>query len=100
MPPQAVGPPQVIRKQVWPQVKAGKQVWTQVWIWCQVGPGPQRIQADAAVTLPPPPGGQPPQVWMPPQTEGPPLVAAPPLQSPWVRGPWMNWVNGFTIHPF
>jgi len=84
MPPQAEGPPQVI---------AGWQVWS----WT-VG---QMWQTDTAVmgAASAPAGGHPPQVWMPPQTVGPPAVAPPPPQKSWVRGPCMNWVNGFTVHP-
>jgi len=83
MPPQTEGPP---------QVTAGWQVW--IWTVGQMWQTETAVTGAAAAA-----GGQPPHVWMPPQTEGPPAVAAPPPQRSWVKGPCMNWVNGFTFHP-
>src|SRR3954454_20748632 len=83
MPPQTEGPP---------QVTMGRRVWS--WVGQMARPATRVRGAAAAAAA----GGQPPQVWMPPQTEGPPAVTAPPEKS-WVRGPCMNWVNGFTVHP-
>lgn len=113
MPPQWVCGPQVgaqVAPHVWtpPQWVSGPQVMTQVtpqvWIPPQTEGPPQVMMGwqETWTVTGAAAGGQPPHVWMPPQTEGPPAVAAPPppLQDKsWVRGPCINWVNGFTVHP-
>ena len=80
MPPHWVAPPQVMSRQVapqvwtppqadtWPHVTA--QVWPQVWTPAQCVAGPQVIRQVAWQVW------MAPQVWMPPQTVCPPQVSA------------------------